>query len=176
MPDEKGFNPEVALKDVCEFYSPFVDYAKKVNLKVAVENLFEGRTVEGPTDFVSRTRYTSYVEEQIAVIEKFNDPIVTGCWDFGHGRVTYRHDYMEALKRVGKYITSTHVHDNFWGQDLHNMPFHGDVKWEEVMAYLKEINYPGKFTMEAVYGSFPDALLPHYLKMWYETGKYLVNL
>ena len=175
LPDEKGFNPDNALKEICEFYAPNVEYAKKVGLKVAVENLFEGKPID--TYVTSeRTRYTSSVEEQLAVIEYFNDPIVTACWDFGHGQVSYRYNYMEGFKKIGKYLTSTHVHDNIWGFDLHNIPFHGDIPWEDVMAFMKEINYNGKFTMEMVYGNLPDALLPNHLKLWYDTGKYLVNL
>lgn len=174
-PGENGYDAEVALNEIYDFYAPYVEYAKKENLLVSVENLFEGKPIDSMPNS-ERTRYTSSVEEQIAIIEKYNDPIVTGCWDFGHGQVSYRYNYMEGLKKVGKYITSTHVHDNIWGFDLHNVPFHGDIPWEEVMAYFKEIKYPGKFTMEAVYGDIPDALLPNHLKLWYETGKYLINL
>ena len=75
-PGEKGFDPDEALKEICEFYSPYVDYAKKTGLKVAVENLFEGKPID-TYEMSERTRYTSSVEEQLAVIEYFNDPIVT---------------------------------------------------------------------------------------------------
>ena len=170
IPDEKGYNPEIALKTICDFYSPFVDYAKKADLKVAVENLFEVKT-DG-----TRSRFTSYVEEQLAVIEYFNDPVLTACWDFGHGQVSYRQGYMEAFKKIAPYLTSTHVHDSLWGKDTHNIPFHGNVPWEDVVPFMKEIGYTGKFTMEMVYGDFPDVLLPNYLKLWHDTGEYLVNL
>lgn len=169
-PDEKGFDSETALKSICDFYTPFVDYAKKVGLNVAVENLFEVRQ-DG-----TRSRFTSYVEEQLAVIEYFNDPVVTACWDFGHGQVSYGDKHMDALKKIAPYLTSTHVHDSLWGKDSHNVPFHGNVPWEKVMPFMKEIGYNGKFTMEMVYGDFPDELLPTYMKLWFETGKYLVNL
>lgn len=169
-PDENGFDFNKALNTVYDFYAPYVEYAKKVGLGVAIENLFDNWN--GP-----RTRFTSFVEEQKAIIDKFNDPIVTACWDFGHGKVAYRAKHLDAMKQLGGLITCTHVHDNLnCGPDLHQNCFLGDCDWESVMAYLKEIGYAGTFTFEMVYGVLPDALLSKYMKLFYETGEYLINL
>lgn len=116
------------------------------------------------------------MEEQIAIIEKFNDPIVTACWDFGHGKVSYGKAHLDAMKQLGTRISCLHVHDNIYGMDLHQNPFFGDCDWEAAIAYLKEIGYAGKFTFEMVYGILPDALLGRYMRLFYETGEYLVNL
>ena len=56
------------------------------------------------------------------------------------------------------------------------LPFLGKIKWEEHMAYLKEIGYKGNFNFEFAYGWFPDALLPQWLDMVHTTGEYLINL
>ena len=169
IPDEDGFSFHHALETIYDFYAPYVDYAKKVGLGVAVENLFDhkGR---------SHYRFTAYVEEQQALIEKFNDPIVTACWDFGHGRVSYGDQHLDALKQLGTRVSCTHVHDNVLGMDLHQNPFLGDCNWEAVMAYLREIGYAGTFTFEMGYGILPDALLGKYMKLLYETGEYMRSL
>lgn len=168
IPDEKGYDFNKALETVYDFYAPYVEYAKSVGLGVAIENLFE-------TNRARRTRFTSYVEEQIAIIDKFNDPGVTACWDFGHGKVSYGAKHLEAMKQVGSRITCTHVHDNAFGMDLHQNLFFGDCDWEQAIADLKSFGYSGKFTFEMVYGCLPDALLPRYMKLFYDTGDYLVN-
>ncbi len=168
VPDEKGYDFDKALTTVYDFYAPYVDYAKSVGLGVAIENLFDNK--HGP-----RTRFTSYVEEQIAIIDKYNDPIVTACWDFGHGKVSYGEKHIEAMKQVGSRITCTHVHDNICGLDLHENIYFGDCDWESAVDILKELGYKGKFTFEMVYGTLPDALLTRYMKLFYDTGDFLVN-
>lgn len=169
VPDEKGFDFNKALNEIYDFYAPYVEYAKKVGLGVAIENLFESNR-NGP-----RTRFTSHIEEQKAIIEKFNDPLVTACWDFGHGNVSYGDDMLNAMKELGNLITSTHVHDNIYRIDLHQNLFFGITNWEEVIKYMKEMDYKGKFTFEMVYGCIPDELLPRYMKLFYDTGMYLIG-
>jgi len=169
--EEDTLDSVKALNDTYDFYAPYVEYAKKIGLGVAIENVPE-RSVR------PHTWYTARVEEQIELIEKFNDPIVTACWDFGHGMLSYAEDHIDALKKIGPYLTCTHVHDNHRGVsgDLHMTPFFGKCEWEDVMAVLKEIKYKGKFTFEMVYGTFPDALVGDYMKFLHRIGEYLVSL
>ena len=169
VPDENGFDFNKALKEIYDFYAPYVEYAKKEGFGVAIENLFDR------PDGI-RTRFTSYVEEQKAIIEKFNDPCVTACWDFGHGKVSYGDKHFDALKSLGSLVTSTHVHDNISGQDLHQNIFLGNADWEEIIKYMKESGYSGKFTFEMVYGVLPDALVQKYMDLFYETGEYLLSI
>lgn len=167
-PDADGFDFDKALTAVYDFYAPYVEYAKKAGLGVAIENLFDNK--HGP-----RTRFTSLVEEQIAIIDKFADPIVSACWDFGHGKCSYGKDHLEAMRKLGQRLTSTHVHDNHWDIDMHQNIYFGDCDWEKAVAYLKEMSYNGKFTYELVYGVLPDALIGRYMKLFYDTADYLVN-
>ncbi len=168
IPDENGYDFDKALTTIYDFYAPYVEYAKKLGLGVAVENLFDFQ--EGP-----RTRFSSFVEEQIAIIDKFNDPIVTACWDFGHGMCSYGNDHLEAMKKLGSRLTCTHVHDNIGRMDLHQSLYFGECDWEKAVAYLKEMNYTGKFTYEWVYGTLPSVLIVQYMKLFYDTADYLVN-
>ena len=143
-------------------------------MKVAIENLFEdgcGNAVDG------KSRFTSRVEEVIAVIERFNDPEVCCCWDFGHAACSFGHkDMLEYLKPAGKYVECTHVHDNFYGKDLHLVPFLGGVPWESHMQYLKEIGYSGNLSFELGYSGIPEHMMPDWLKHTYTVGQYLQKL
>lgn len=168
LPDENGYDPEKALATVYEFYAPFVEYAIKNNLGVAIENLFEG-------DKTKRARYTSKIEEQLAIIKKFDHPLVTACWDFGHGQASYGKESLEKMKELGSLLSSTHVHDNIYQLDLHGDIFSGEIDWETAMKYLREIGYKGKFTLEPVYGSYPDGLVQEYMNYVYKTAKFVVD-
>ena len=159
-----------------DYLAPYVEYAEKNGMGIAVENVFEDNTYRYP-QVDGKSRFTSRVEELKAVIERFGTPSVTCCWDFGHAKCAFGNEEMlDALKRVGKYVSCTHVHDNYYQKDLHLPPFWGEIDWEAHIDYLKEIGYDGKFSFELVYGKIPDALLPMWMKAIYETGKYITSL
>lgn len=168
LPDENGYDADKALATVYEFYAPFVEYAINNNLGVAVENLFEG-------DKTKRARYTSKIEEQLAIINKFDHPLVTACWDFGHGQASYGKESLEQMKKLGSLLSSTHVHDNIYQLDLHGDIFSGEIDWETAMKYLREMDYKGKFTLEPVYGSYPDGFVQDYMDYVYKTAKFVVD-
>ena len=159
-----------------DYLAPFVEYAEKNGMIVAVENVFEDKTRHCP-QIGGRSRFTSTAEELKAVIEKFNTPSVACCWDFGHAKCAFgKEGMLDAMKKLGKYIVCTHVHDNYYEKDLHLMPFTGDTLWEDNLAYLKEIGYQGKLSFEFAYGSLPEELLPVWLNMVYATGEYMLSL
>ncbi len=170
IPDERGFNPERALMENYDFYAPYVEYAKKHGFSVAVENLFE------PVRNGIRTRFTSTVDEQLAVIEKFNDPAVVACWDFGHGKISNPTDPLGALARLGNLVRSTHVHDNIvhFESDCHLPVYFGDTDWEGAVRHLKSIGYRGKFTYEVGYAVLPDALVQYYASFLYKLANNLL--
>ena len=173
VPDEKGFSFDNALNTIYDFYAPYVDYAVKNGVGVAIENLFDGKKAKDDKD---RTRFSSFIEEQIAIIDKYNDPLVTACWDTGHGNVSYGYDEsIEAMKQLGSRLTATHIHDNYYQSDLHCPIFLGNTRWEKLMQTLREINYKGKFTLELVYGSIPDELMEKYLTLYRETAEFVIN-
>lgn len=171
---EDRFDPDEIAAFAYDYLAPEVEFAVKHGMKVAVENLFEegfGKYVDG------RSRYASKVEEVITIIEKFHDPAVCCCWDFGHAACAYGHDGMlDALKIAGKYVECTHVHDNYYGKDLHLLPFLGNIRWEEHMAYLGQIGYGGKLSYELGYGCLPENLLPGFARDAYSVGQHLISL
>jgi len=168
------YDPKEIVEYTYGYLAPEVEYAKAHGMQVAIENLFEDAahpTIDG------KSRFTSRVEEIQMLLERFHDPAVCVCWDFGHGSCSYTpENSLEALKKVGEQVRCTHVHDNYYGKDLHLLPFTGKIPWEEHMTYLKGIGYAGKLSFEFVYDRMPDALLPTWMKMTYETGKYLCSL
>ncbi len=165
---------EYVSEDACRFaydyFAPLVELASKLGIGVAVENLFE----DGMGGKY-RSRCTSTTEEILRILELFNDPIVTCCWDFGHAAVAFKENMLGELKKVGKYVTCTHVHDNYLYDDLHLPLFLGKIDWKSHIEYLREINYPGAFTFECVYGTIPEPSMIDFLKYQHNAAEYLVN-
>jgi len=164
------YNADHAMKEMYDFWAPFVEQAIACNVGIAIETLFEDRKGD-------MNRFTSRLDELIGLIDRFNDPMVTCCWDSGHSRVAYGREGMaDAMRALGKRITCTHIHDNIYSKDLHMMPFAGDINWEEQMRVMKEIGYEGNLTFEFVYGVRPDCLVPDFLNTAYRTGQILKDL
>jgi sugar phosphate isomerase/epimerase len=160
------------LNATYEYLAPIVELGKKLGVRIAIENLFEdgyGPQING------RSRYCSTVEELLALLERFNDPAVGCCWDFGHGRCSYGDEQLAALQQVGKHLFCTHVHDNYYGKDLHLPPFLGSIDWEAQLQYLQNSGYTGHFIYELSYGIMPDELLPSYLQFIHQCGRFLLD-
>lgn len=170
------YDTQEILDFTYDYLAPYVDYAAKEGLVVAIENVFEDDAPHLPP-IDGKSRFTSRIEELKAIIERFNTPTVGCCWDFGHAKYQFGVEKMQdALCEVGKYLCCTHVHDNHHGRDLHLMPFLGDIDWESNMALLKKLGYKGKLSFEFGYECFPDALLPIWLESVHATGEYLAGL
>lgn len=170
------YNPDEIMDFTYDYLAPHVDYAVKNDMIVAIENVFEDNITQCP-QIGGKSRFTSRIEELKGIIERFNTPSVACCWDFGHAKCAYGNDNMlNAMKEVSRYICCTHVHDNYYGKDLHLMPFLGEIDWESHLACMHNIGYQGKLSFEFVYGSFPEKILPVWLRSVHAVGEYMASL
>lgn len=168
-----GYDRKPAGDYAYEILAPHVEYALKHGLGVAVENLQEGRSFPEES---TRLNYTAETEEVLELIHRFNDPLVTCCWDFGHAHVAYDSRMLDELKKVGPLLSCTHIHDNYYQQDLHLPPFMGDIDWKSHMRYLRESGYAGDITFEMVYGHIPAEMCGEFLASLYHSGELLLEL
>lgn len=170
---EGRWEMEEILRFTYDYLAPAADYCRAHGMVMAVENVFEDNSWRHPA-VDGKSRFTSRVEEQLAIIERFNDPCVRACWDFGHACCACGPDGMtDALRRIGKYVVCTHVHDNSRRADQHLIPFMGEIDWRSQMRALEETGYPGLLSFEFVYGRVPDALLGPWMKLVSDTGRLL---
>lgn len=171
-----SYNEKEILEYTYNYLAPHVDFATKHHMIVAIENVFEDNNYRWP-QINGKSRYTSRVEELICIIERFSSSNVACCWDFGHAKCAYgANDMAKILNQVGKYVVCTHVHDNYYGKDLHLLPFLGDTNWKENMVELKNVGYNGKLSFEFGYGKIPYELFPVFLNTAHVTGEYLIDL
>ena len=156
------YDHDKALQRAYEFYAPFAEQASRLGIGMAVENLF---------DFKRRWNFTATVEEQIEIIDRLNDPCVSACWDVGHGHVMYGEEHLSEMKKLGARLTCTHIHDNMQKRDLHLPPCFGDIRWGDVTAALREMQYRGDFNLELKCSHLPEALMTDYLRLVYNTAR-----
>lgn len=117
---------EVGLNRIREI----VDYAKKLNVKIAFEN----------------TKIKGYLEY---VLDHIKDENVGICFDAGHCHVHFQDNF--DFNRFKDRIFAVHLHDNDQSDDLHLIPFEGTINWKNYIKALKENHYDGPVTLELCY-------------------------
>ena len=127
-----------------------VEYAKKLDMKVAFEN----------------TKIKGYLEY---VIKNIKDENVGICFDAGHYHVHFDDEFNFELFKDR--IFAVHLHDNDKSDDLHLLPFDGTMDWKYVINKLKECNYNGTVTLELCYRyEYLNMSLDDFYKKSYDVG------
>lgn len=133
-----------------------VEYAKKLNIKIAFEN----------------TRLQGYLEY---VLGNIKDENVGICFDAGHYHVHFDDKFnFEFFKDR---IFAVHLHDNDKSKDLHLLPFDGTINWKDVIKKLKESNYNGPVTLELCYRyDYLKSSIDDFYKKGYDIGIKLAEM
>lgn len=160
---------EGAITKNMENFEWVIELAKKHNLGIAYENMPWGRE--------KVARFSNKASELVALIDRYNDPDIGICWDFGHGNMMTSNQLPE-LRLMGKRLKMTHIADNYSKGDDHMNPFHGNTDWHSIMPVLTEIGYEGDFAFETHMETahVPDRFRYEIAKNAYKIGEYLVSL
>ena len=82
----------------------------------------------------------------VEFVEACDTPRLGICLDTGHSNtVAGAPDHIRA---AGRFLFTTHVHDNHGQSDEHLGPGSGTISWDEVAGALAEIRYEGALIME----------------------------
>lgn len=126
--------------------SPFAEYAAKIGLSIAVENM----------PFVSQNgavhRFCGNAQELCRVADALGIGV---CWDFGHGHISGLKQ-SDALKHIGQRLKVVHIHDNFGSDDQHIPPFIGTNDWQDSMQGLSAIGFGGLLNYEVASAKIPQ--------------------
>lgn len=152
-----------------ELFAPYVERAAKENIKLAFENLF-------PDADPSTPRFCSRLEELLELLNRFPAENVCCCWDFGHGQIAFGAGQAQQMRMVGSRIECTHIHDNYYGKDLHLPPFMGEVDWTACRQVMRDIGYQGVLSLELVHGQLPETLVPSYVAFLRDSLSHFENL
>lgn len=83
----------------------------------------------------------------------------------------------EALSMLKKHIAATHISDEAGVNQIHILPYFGNIDWEELLKAFADIGYNGSFNFEIQHylPGVPEELILPAMKFSREVGTYLVK-
>lgn len=165
------YSPEENAERV---YLPLVDAARKANVKIGVENMWnrdEARHVFAPAACSSAENYLRHMR----LLPK--DVFVANL-DVGHAELRGMQTSACALaEALGEYFQSVHLHDVNFFNDTHTLPFTENIDYEKLIDTMKKVKYGGDVTLECVcfVDKFPKPLMPSAAKLMADVAAYIKN-
>ncbi len=130
-----------------EMYFELLPFAKECNVKIATENMWNWDSEKGHSSFAACATPESFC----AHLDAVNDDFFVACLDIGHAEMKGSEtNAVEMIRALGSRLQALHIHDNDKLHDSHQIPFSMNINFEEIVKALKEIEYNGYFTLEAV--------------------------
>ncbi len=156
-----------------EFYNRLLPYAKKNDVKIALENMWNW---EG--DYPTHAACSSS-ENFLAHLAPLDKEWFVALLDIGHSEMMHRlgTNAVEMIYSLKDRLAGMHVHDNDRHNDNHAIPFTMDIDFEEIFAALKEVGYKGDVTLEVgKYRNMPKELYLEQEKLACASAKRLRDL
>ena len=126
-----------------QFFRALVDHAKQHGVTICMENM-------------PMLQFSLATPAQVlAFVKDFDDENLKICLDTGHVAVFPGASAGSAVREMGAYIKTLHIHDNEGDRDAHLYPTAGIVDWPDFFRALDEIGFDGSLSLE----TFPAAEL-----------------
>ena len=166
-PDIGAFDLEENIRENQRVFDKELELAHKLGIGLAFENM---------CDQPQRRRFGCNAYELEHLMDACASPLVGICWDVGHGNRN-TDNQIPAIMRLGPRIKALHIDDNRGEQDLHIMPFLGNVPWEEVMHALYVSGCQADLIYEiGINSNMPEELKDLSARYCYQVGEYLLSL
>ena len=80
------------------------------------------------------------------IVARYPPERVGVCLDLGHANI--QENPLAAVRAAGPRLIHVHASDNHAAHDDHLVPGRGSIPWKPVAAALREVGFPGAFTVE----------------------------
>ena len=158
-----------------EHYERFVPYAEEYGIKIAVENMFKWDWTREMIWHSCCSRPDEFVRYMDGLEKRFGKENFTACLDVGHS-VLVGEDPCNTIRALGgERLTSLHMHDNNFHQDMHTIINAGKMDFIAISKALKEINYQGDYALE-VGLHYPKDLVPEAMRHLAVVCRYYADL
>jgi len=165
---------DYSLEKNVEMFKHFLPTAKKANVKIALENMWNWDKELGHAVFAACSDCKSFCDHMDALEE--DKEWFTACLDIGHAEMKgLGTSAVKMIKALGNRLGALHLHDNDRHHDNHRMPYTYGIDFEPIIDALAEIDYQGDITFEAdgYPCGFPIKLLPEAMGLMAAIGKYI---
>lgn len=124
-------NVELWLESSLNTWNPIVSRVKKMDIPIAVENVFE----EEPSSLKK-------------LISAIDSPYFNFCFDTGHFHLFSTVAMEEWFDVLGKHIKAVHLHDNFKKSDDHLAIGDGEINFDLFFQLIKHYGTDPIYTIE----------------------------
>ena len=129
-----------------EMYAELLPFARSCGVKIATENMWNWDKEKNQSSFAACATGEDFKKH----IDILNDDFLVACLDLGHAEMRGSGDgCVSMIHTLGPRLQALHIHDNDCIHDNHQIPFSMNIDFDPIVKALKEIGYPGYFTMEA---------------------------
>ena len=129
-----------------EMYADLLPFARGCGVKIATENMWNWDRARNESSFAA----CATAEDFIKHIDLLNDDYLVACLDVGHAEMRGSGEgAAHMIRALGHRVQALHIHDNDRWHDSHQLPFSMQVDFAPIVKALKDVNYPGYFTLEA---------------------------
>jgi D-psicose/D-tagatose/L-ribulose 3-epimerase len=160
--DKQEIDPKVQWGWTVDAVREIADYAKSLNIEVALE--FE----------TPRLSIINSIDTVVQLIEDVNHPALKANVDFVHMYVVG--DKPESLKKLRGKIINVHIADSSAGKHGHMPPGRGDVPLLEYLRVLKEIGFDDTIAVEIEWSNQPGRILEWIEESYCETDKLMKQI
>lgn len=156
--------PEVDFYDYnYKYYKALEPYAKKCNVKIAIENLLNSK-------FWLPNKLCGF-------INSLESDVFCACVDVGHCAIVgvSPEKFIDGMEKDK--ILCVHLHDTDGQMDRHWTPFQGIHNWQNIIKALAKYNFKGDMSLEVIHSfdNLPLELYPAMLEYIAKVGKLLIN-
>lgn len=169
--------PAEQRKRNIDFYTQFIDLAKKNHVMICLENMWVSRNTN---IFESACEDPNEANDYIDTLNALAGEEIFGfCFDTGHATLCGR--YMKnTLEVLGNRVKVLHIHDASKTSDLHTIPYalssgtHPLTDWTGFIDGLRSINYRGAINFEGgnAFHVFPTPTHPALCSLFAAIGRY----
>ena len=136
-------------------FKKIVEYAKELNVKVAIEN----------------TKNYGFLEYLVSNINMDNCGI---CFDVGHYHCNFKDEW--DLSFFKDKVLCVHLHDNDSSSDQHLLPYDGTINWNKTIELLNDLNYDNNITLELCNKNYLETNIYDFYIEGYKRGLRLLDI
>jgi len=110
-----------------ERWKRIINVAERLNINIAIENM-------------ARPEYLD------CIFKNIQSERLGFCFDSGHWNLLMPE--VDLLALYGDKLMALHLNDNDGQEDMHSLPFAGNIDWDDIKEKLKAADYKGNIALE----------------------------